>query len=272
MLKLGHIRYSNCLPVHGRFVACGPPTGVELVTGEPSELNRRLSLGQIDVAPASSIEFARHADRYRLLPGLSISARSRVRTIRLLSRMPLDELDETAVVALPTASATSVTLVKIIMAQRLGIRPRYRWFDQARADPFETEAEAALYIGDVAFRHQGREGMWSHDLGELWHEWTGLPFVFALWQANTESRGEGELRRLAGLIHESRAWSAERLGWLAERFAEEFGWPVEDLRVYWERLDFGWSDELEAALLEFYRRAAELGEIEAIREPVFLEP
>lgn len=271
MLRLGHISYSNCVPVHGRFLTCGPPPDVELVHGVPGELNRRLARGTLEVAPASSIEFARHADRYRIVPGLSISAPASVRTIRVLARTALDELGDGDLIAVPTASATSVVLLKIMMAQRFGIRPEYTWFDQQEEDPFRRGAAAALYIGDAAVRRSERSDMEAHDLGALWNEWTGLPFVFAVWQVNAPPGAEERLGRLARALHESRDWSSERLGMLAERWASTYGWSAPDLLVYWRTLEFGWNDDLEAALLDFYRRASEIGALERVPDPAYLD-
>ena len=53
---------------------------------------------------------------------------------------------------MPTASATSVVLLKVLLRLRWGVRPRFRWFDQAAEDPFAAGADAALFIGDVALR------------------------------------------------------------------------------------------------------------------------
>ncbi len=61
MLRLGHIVYSNCFPVHARFIDQAPPAGVTLTHGVPSRLNELLGRGEIDVAPCSSIEYARDA-------------------------------------------------------------------------------------------------------------------------------------------------------------------------------------------------------------------
>jgi chorismate dehydratase len=272
MLKLGHIEYSNCIPVHGRFLVEGAPAGVTLVRGVPGELNRKLENGTIDVAPASSIEFARHSDRYRVLPGLSISAPGSARTIQLLTRPPLDVLSDGVRVALPTASATSVALVKIIMSQRIGINPEYEWFEQETEDPLAAGADAALYIGDLAQRQVGRPDLQAHDLGALWREWTGHPFVFALWQTSAGPERAGELDRLASELIDSREWSSQRLPQLAERFAGDYGWTAEQLMGYWGCLTFGWDDALAAGLDEFYRRSAEVGVIERAPESVFQEP
>lgn len=271
MLKLGHISYSNCVPVHGRFLERGPPESVTLVHGVPGQLNRMLESAAIDVAPASSIEYARHADRYRVLPGLSISAPGAVQTIQLLSRVPLEDLDDNARIGVPTASATSVALLKIIMSQRLGIRPGYFWFEQESEEPFANGAHAALFIGDIAYRKRQKAGLQASDLAALWNEWTGLPFVFALWQTCAGPDRDVELGALAGALVASRDWSAERLPQLAERYSGEFGWRVEDLVGYWRSLDFGWDENLARGLDEFYRRAAESGEIKAAPRPVFLE-
>ena len=270
MLVLGNITYSNCLPVHGRFVQQGPPDGVELVPGVPGELNRRLAAGTVDVAPASCIEYPRHARRYRALPGLSISAVGAVRTIRLLSRAPLEDGRDGLRIALPTASATSVVLVKIIMEQRLGIRAEYRWFEQEGALGIPTGSDAALFIGDAAMRQARGRGC-VYDLGALWHDWTGLPFVFALWQTVVPRERDGELRGLAREIEDSRAWSMERLPELAEAHAARFGWSRDALVGYWRSLRFDWDEELAAGLHEFFRRAAELGEIPGAEGPRFLE-
>ena len=274
VLRLGHIAYSNCEPVHARLLRPDRPAGIEIVAGTPAELNRALAEGAVDVAPASSIEFARHRDRYRILPELSISSRGPVRTILLLSTVPGPELDG-ATVALPTASATSVVLLKILLELRDGLRPRYAWFRQESEDPFRERAEgvkAALYIGDAAAA-LGRKAPRAHvyDLGAEWTRWTGLPFVFALWQTPLGDERRDDLRALHARLLESRAWALERLGELARERAAALGWPPAELEAYWRSLDYGLDDALVAGLREFYRRAAELGEIDAAPELVFLE-
>ncbi len=271
MLTLGHISYSNCIPVHGRFLKCGPPPGVEIVHGVPSELNTKLANGEIHVAPASCIEFPRHPDRYRILPRLSISADGPVQTIQLVSRAPLEELRDGVRLALPTASATSVVLLKIIMEQQLGIRPDYYWFKQDSERGLEEGGGAALYIGDVAQREARLEGVRAYDLSTIWRKWTGLPFVFALWQIGAGRELDGELRELARAIADSRDWSVERLSELAAKYAGRYGWSPDSLLAYWKSLEFGWNERLAAGLDEFFGRAAELGEIPATRPLRYLE-
>ncbi|HEY6011913.1 MAG TPA: MqnA/MqnD/SBP family protein, partial [Nitrospirota bacterium] len=93
MLTLGHIIYSNCFPPHAGIVTGRTPFPFRLVEGIPSQLNRLLDQGAIDVSPSSSIEYARHVEQYRVLPGLSIACKNQVKSIILQSRVPMNELD-----------------------------------------------------------------------------------------------------------------------------------------------------------------------------------
>jgi chorismate dehydratase len=264
-LRLGHITYSNCFPVHARLLDRPRRGDPRMVHGIPSVLNRMLSEGGIDVAPCSSIEFARHADRYRVLPDLVIGSRGPVRSILFVSGRPVEELVG-GCVAIPTASATSVVLLKVLMRVRWKVPVRYFWFDQATEDPFERGADAALFIGDVALRrdlHAGRAV--RLDLGQEWWEETGLPFAFAVWQAASED--DGALRRLHELLVESREYGITHRTALAERHAGAFGLPAQVLDDYWATLSFDLDGSMEAGLRRFYELSAEVGEIGAAPEP-----
>lgn len=259
-IRLGHIAYSNCVPVHAGLLGPEPPRGVELVRGTPAELNRALAAGDVDVAPASSIEFARHPDRYRVLPGLSISSRGPVRTIVLAAHSPTRELDD-AVVAVPTASATSVVLLRVLLEIRERVRPRYVWFRQEAEDPFAAGAAAALYIGDVAAAAGRRAHPRIYDLGSEWTAWTGLPFVFALWQTRLGADRDDDLDAVQEILVSSRDAALARIDALAAEHATALGWEASELASYWRSLDYGLDASLAAGLDAFYRFAAEIGDI-----------
>lgn len=248
------------------------PPWLELRRGVPAELNRQLASGAIDVAPSSSIEFARHADRYRLLPDLAIAADGAVESILLELDRPITDLDG-AEVAIPTASATSVVLLRIILERRYGLTPRYRWFDQTATDPLREGAAAALWIGDIALQRGERGGTGEFvDLGAEWSEWSGLPFVFAVWQVTAGPERDDELRSLHRLLLESRSYFEAQIDELATRFAPEHGLSAERLASYWRRLDFTLGPQLQAGLLHYYRLAAELGETPRVTELRWFNP
>ncbi|HEV2147464.1 MAG TPA: menaquinone biosynthesis protein [Longimicrobiaceae bacterium] len=260
-VRLGHIVYSNCFPVHAGLIDQGPPEWLRIEEGVPSRLNALLECGRIDVAPCSSIEYARHADRYRVLPELVIGSRGPVRSILLLADRHPSELDGRTV-AMPTASATSVVLLKVLLRVRWGVAPRFTWFDQAAEDPFAGGADGALFIGDVALRPGlYPERRFRFDLGTEWWEETGLPFAFAVWQAGSGPDGGEGIRRLHAALLESRAYGHEHRADLACRYAEHFGFDPAMLDDYWAGLSY----ELDAPMLEglrtFYRLAAEISEL-----------
>ena len=257
--RLGHIVYSNCFPVHAGLIDRGAPEWLEVEEGVPSRLNGLLESGAIDVAPCSSIEYARHADRYRVLPDLVIGSRGPVRSILFLADRHPSELDG-RLVAVPTASATSVVLLKVLLRLRWGVRPSFAWFDQAHRDPFEAGAAGALFIGDVALRPQLYPALpFRFDLGAEWWDHTGLPFAFAVWQA---AGGSGaDLRRLHAALLESRAYGHAHRADLAVRYADHFGFPAPMLDDYWAGLSFDLDDSMLEGLRAYYRLAAEIGEI-----------
>lgn len=259
MMRLGHIEYSNCFPVHARLID-EPRSDVSVVTAIPSVLNASLARGEIDVAPCSSIELARHAGEYRVLPDLVIGADGPVQSILLESTRPIDELDQASVV-LPTASATSVVLLRTLLELRSGLRPRYSWYDQAAAsDPIDDGAAAVLRIGDVALRRTAPAGRYVYDLGELWTAWTELPFAFAVWQARTSVDGTAGLATLHAALLDSRRWFAIHDEQLARRHAVHFGIESGRLLAYWRSLRYELDERMQQGVLRYYALAAELKE------------
>src|SRR5438045_5631401 len=186
--------------------------GVEEVSGVPTDLNRRLLDGDIDVAPISSIEYARHADRRRLLPRLCGCSEGAVESIQLVSRKPLEQV---RTIAVTPESATSVVLTKVLLPE-------------ARHVPLGEGAQAKLLIGDAALKSAFEDPTPHYDLGRLWLERTGLPMVFAVWACpEPVSAGLSELED--ALVASVRLAPAEpaQLGHAAsERVGQPAGLPA----------------------------------------------
>src|SRR3989440_3604648 len=137
----------------------------EEVSGVPTELSRALLSGECDLAPISSIEYARHSERLRILPRLCVSSEGAVDSIQLVSRTPLERVRS---VAVTPESATSVVLTRVLLPE-------------AEHVPLGEEADAKLLIGDAALQSAFNDPTPHYDLGRLWLERTGLPMVFAVW-------------------------------------------------------------------------------------------
>jgi chorismate dehydratase len=269
MIRLGHIDYSNCIPVHALLRERDQPD-VRLVRDIPARLNDALAAGDIDIAPCSSIEFARHASDYTILPGLVIGSHGPVQSILLETAVPLDALHGERV-AVPTASATSVVLLRALLELRLGIRPEYVWFEQgAGADPIDGGAVAALRIGDVALTRVAPQERAVYDLGAEWSTWTGLPFAFAVWQVRRDADAAG-ISHLAAALRESRRWFTAHDRKLAAHYAPRFGIEASRLLAYWRSLRFELDEPMQAGLLHYYRLAAELGAAPRVDALAFTE-
>jgi len=150
ILELGEIEYANCTPLFYVLRDQFPCSGYRFTTGVPAALNKMLLAGGIDVCPSSSIEYAYHPERYRILPQLSISSNGAVASVLLFSRQPVESLDGSKVL-LSSESATSVNLLKILLAQRYGCSCTYE-VAPAGASAADDDSFPLLLIGDSALR------------------------------------------------------------------------------------------------------------------------
>jgi chorismate dehydratase len=257
-MRIGRIGYINCAPVYGaidRGIVALPP-GAELVTGTPAELNDLLVAGELDVSVISAIEYARHAKELELLPELAISCDGPVRSVALFSRRTVGQLDGRTVL-LSASSRTSVALLELLCRDVWRIKPR---FAEARAEAQDLDAlavlphEAVLVIGDAALQLAAAASYpHRYDLGEEWKQWTGLPFVFAVWAAQRTADPAAVQRGHKALLA-SRAWGLSHLTDLAQDAARTTRLPVATCLEYFSGLDYAFSEQHRIGLTDFLRR------------------
>lgn len=263
MLKIGRIEYANCTPLFRILKEQFPRDGYEFVSGVPAELNRMLLAGEIDVCPSSSIEYAYHPERYRILPDLSITSIGPVASVLLFSRVPVGELDGRKVL-LSSESATSVNLLKILLGQRFGCSCTYE-VARPGVTNYGDEAAAILLIGDSALRRSiDDSGKYVYDLGELWYRWTGLPFVFALWLCRNEAAGLPELKRLQRQLILAKERARLQLEQIAQS-AMEVEWMGSDrLLAYWrDNISYDLDEQALAGLQLYFFKCVECGLLES---------
>jgi chorismate dehydratase len=249
VIRLGRISYVNMAPVFHRLTS-----HVEEVAGVPTELNRMLVAGEIDIAPISSIAYARDASRLRLLPRLCVSSEGAVDSIQLVTRLPLGRVRS---VAVTPESATSVVLTKVLLP-RAELVPLERWPD----------ADAKLLIGDAALQSAFQDPTPHHDLGRLWLERTGLPMVFAVWAAR-EPVVDGLLELQEALVASVRLARSEPEV-LAHEASERYGYPPGFLARYFEKLRYSFGPRERAGLYTFLEMARDVGELGQVPELRFL--
>jgi chorismate dehydratase len=264
-MKIGRIPYINCYPVYGAIDRGVVRLDADLVDGVPTDLNRRMGAGELDISVVSAVEYARDADRYLLLPDLAISCDGPVRSVMLFSKRPARELGGRSVIV-SRSSMTSVALLELLFENVWHARPRFVPGDAEIQDVVvdsASNADARLVIGDAALvlgsNHRERYPF-VYDLGQAWKEWTGQPFVFAVWVAQRSTSVKQALIAHAGLIV-SRDWGLRHLPELAEQAHQATGVERSVCAEYLSGLDYGLSYPHLAGLTEFYRRLVERGRI-----------
>lgn len=257
-MRLGRLPWINTAPVFAAIDRGLVPTGAEVVTATAAELNDLLAAGELDVSAVSAVEYARAAHLYHLLPDLAISCDGAVHSVALFSRRPVSELDG-ATVLVTASSRTSVLLLELLCRHVWKVMPHFATVRAEPGDLASLEAlphDAVLVIGDAALhlRASNRYPV-SEDLGAAWKEWTGLPFVFAVWAARRDADRDQALA-LHGRLLESRDWGIGHLDVLATEASARTGIPVPTVRAYLGDLDYGLSYRHLAGLTEFFGRLA----------------
>ncbi|HSE28949.1 MAG TPA: menaquinone biosynthesis protein [Gemmatimonadales bacterium] len=260
-MRLGRIPWINCYPVYGAVDRGLVPVEARVVTGTASELNDLMAAGELQVSVVSAVEYARNAAAYHLLPDLAISCEGAVHSVMLFSRRPPEALDG-ATVLLSASSRTSVLLLQLLCRHRWGVAPRFATARTEAADLGSLAGlphDAVLVIGDAALLLAAAETYPVRvDLGRAWHEWTGLPFVFAVWAARRDADQRRAARVHASLL-ESRAWGLAHLDELAGAAEERTGVPATTCRAYLDDLDWALGYRHLAGLTDFFRRLARDG-------------
>jgi chorismate dehydratase len=281
-VRVGHIRFLNCYPLYYGLERRGVLTdsrrvdqpgkpGIELIPGVPTELNRWLLEGLIDLGPVSSIAYARNHRQLVLSRHVSISSFGAVDSIQLVSRRPLAKVRS---IALTRQSATSIALLKTIFKLHFEQDVAYGDIEGSVGEALQTY-DAALLIGD-----QGLEALYfpendtvCHDLGAVWKEWTGLPMVFAVWAAREEFvRNNGvELVAVEKELVECLDYGRDHLPEVVDSALPQHLFDRDSLARYFTLLHYEFTEEYQRGLRRFYELAHEAGELEEVPELRFID-
>jgi chorismate dehydratase len=212
----------------------------------PSKLLGGLREGRADVALLPVIDYQR-LEGLTILPAGGIGSDGPTLTVRVFSRVPIDEI---RTLACDPDSHTSVALARIILSRGHRMRPEFIDLRNASDDPHQ----ARLLIGDKVVCEEPRGFEHQLDLGAEWKALTGMPFVFATWMA----RGDVDHAALFKILERAKLDGMSRIDSIVREHAVPLGWPVDLARQYLTenlRFDVG-ERELEAIRL-FHRFAAE---------------
>jgi chorismate dehydratase len=254
MLRVGAVSYLNTKPlVYGleEELRARIDVAAEVRFDVPSRLAEGLAHGRFDVALIPAIEFFRGVD-YQLVSNAVIACRGPVWSVRLLSRVPLDQI---RTLALDEGSRTSQALVQVLLWQQFRLRPRLQPFP-LETEPAQVEADALLMIGDRAMHPPIDTFREIWDLGDRWCRWSELPFVFAVWAA----RKDVKVEPLVPVLQRARDRGVQRFEEIAATEAGPLGLSREECVTYFaENLHFHLGPGELRGLELFRHHTAELG-------------
>jgi chorismate dehydratase len=268
-LRISAISYLNTAPLMWDFEHGSAGAAFDVCYTIPSRCASDLAAGMADIGIIPAAAYA-SIPGLLILPGVAIASRRPVRSILLVSKVPLDKIQA---VALDTSSLTSVALTKVLFAKWWG---HGRTFSPMAPDLEEMlrEHDAGLVIGDPALKID-RSRYITYDLAEEWIRLTSKPFVFAFWAVRGEAlKDASSPLDLATLFQESRdhGLRPENLRVTARDWAPRLALSESEIRTYLkENIQYYLDPGCLEGLQLFYRYAQECGVLPAAPALHFLD-
>lgn len=271
--SVGSVPYVNAAPLIHAFRSPNSPVAVSVDV--PSRLPMLLESGKADAILVSSIHALEHPD-LQIVDGVGIGSHGPVQSVRLFSKVHFSQIQS---LCLDSSSMTSNKLALALLRERYRVAPRTM---TGRPDIIEMleAADACVLIGDIGMTADGA-GLQVWDLGEVWTEFTGLPFLWAAWV------GRDVPLELAALL--ARAYEPYSVGKgsdgsvrfedtgngaqkeLFDFVTEQWGWPRERVADYLlERMVYTLDPRMKRGFLEFGRMLRKHGLLRPGPEPEFV--
>ncbi len=239
-------------------------TGCELIKAIPSRIGQMITTGTADIGLASIVDAANPAadpkNNLTLIPAGMIGCEGPTLTVRLFSAVPPAQI---TTVHADTDSHTSVMLADIILREQHNVTANFTPFDAREksgsgADtPEEAWPETVLLIGDKVVVDSPPAVRYPHqiDLGQAWHELTGLPFVYATWMCRADDADSPKILEAAAMLERVRLRNNLRLDWLVTTQAKAHNWPADLARTYiGQLLKFNPDDRAKEAVELFFQK------------------
>jgi len=273
-LRISAISYLNTAPLmwdfeHGDAGFSGTSSAFDVSYTLPSQCAASLREGSADIGIIPAAAYTSIPD-LAILPGVAIASRRAVRSILLVSKVPLEKIQT---VALDTSSMTSVALTKVLFA---------KWWEGSRTftamapdiEQMLNRCDAGLVIGDPALKID-RSRYITYDLAEEWIRLTGKPFVFAFWAVRQAALKDAPRDLdLAAVFQESRDHGLlpESLDRIARDWAPRLGLSQEEVKSYLtENIHYSLDPACLDGMKLFYQYAQECGALPSAPQLFFLD-
>ena len=252
MFASGRISYTNDLPIYAAFDAGVLSYPGVLHADVPAVLNRMLVAGELGLSPISAFAYAAHAGSLALMPDICIGSRDMVWSVICVSRQSLEHLDG-CTIAVTAESASGLNLLRVLLERRFHVKADF----EVVADPLAAarEGRAALIIGDRAIDAQLLfPAEMVHDLGQLWHDWTGLDMVYAVWAARRDvlAQDRAGVARALGALNQARTWGLAHIDQVIERAQATHPRVTGVYEAYYRTLNFDFDMQARTGLLRYF--------------------
>lgn len=255
-LRISAISYLNTAPLMWDFEQGDAARSFDISYTLPSGCARVLAEGAADIGIIPAAAYTQ-IPGLQILPDVAIASRRAVRSILLVSRVPIEQVRS---VALDTSSMTSVALTKVLFDKWLGGARTFSAMEP-HLEQMLAHCDAGLLIGDPALQVD-RSRYHTIDLAEEWIRHTGKPFVFAFWAVRGDAVTQADPSLdLAGVFRDSRdhGLAPINLARIVQEWASRLSLTEETVRAYLtENIHYQLDSGCLEGLRLFYKYATEV--------------
>ncbi len=271
-IRLGKIGYLNVLPLYHPLENGLIENDFDIISGPPSHLNSLMDAGELDISAASSIEYARHPEKYYLIPNIAIGSRGPVQSVLLLSRYPVEELQGKTILV-SSQTHTSAALLRVLLNDLWKVQTEFTSGDATELLESGERPDAILAIGDEALNLRYHpEYPYRTDLGEAWRELTDLPFIFGVWivQQASFNKAPDAIRTASSKMIAAKDWGTQNISDMCTLAAQDSCLDDTEMCSYFDGLVYDFEEKEIQGLELFYKHLADNDLIESAPPLKFL--
>lgn len=245
--RVSIISYLNSKPFLFGLNKMSKAKQIDLSLDIPSKTVSKLALNlaNIGLIPVAGLE---DLDEYKIVSNFCIGAVGKVRTVVLVSDVPLNEIET---VLMDYQSRSSVLLAKVLA--KFYWKKEFIW--ENTCNDFQNKSikgnSAGVVIGDRVFDIEGKY-KYSYDLSEEWFNFTGLPFVFAVWVSTKNVSDEFQNE-----FNKALEFGADNIAEIIER--EQNNYPNVNINNYFnQNISFIFDEKKKAGMNKFLELAKKM--------------
>lgn len=240
MIKIGALSFINALPFFNPFIEKRIAFSGLFLFGSPSQINKQLQEGTIDIGLISSSTFIQNREQYVLLTNLGIGATKSIKSVSLFSNVEIAQLNGKKI-AVTDSHSTSAMLLKVICKHFWNVTPKFVDLPPQK-DPkaLLDSYDAVLVIGDDCLTQCENTSAFQYDLAEEWYKYTKKPFVFAVFATRVDAWMDwpDEVREFHQKLITAYDYSTANFAETLESAKTKTGLEVDVLQEYYKGLDY----------------------------------